>query len=676
MKILKAVGIVMGILVALVLAAVAVVYAMFDAESIKSQIAGAVQEKKQRSLKIDGPVALSLWPNVAISLGKISLSEHRSEKEFAALDSARVSVAVLPLLSKRVVVNTVELTGLKATVIKHKDGSLNIADLISPDKSDPSPVQVDVAAIKVANAQLTWRDEGSGHTTAISGLDLSTGRIQADTGRHSFDINALALSAKGKQDADSFEIKLDAPRLSITPEKSGGDSVTLSAQLTGAGKAATLKLSLAGVEGNAQALKIGKLSLDLDAKSGDATVKGKLSSPVQADITAQSIAVPQLAGELEIASPAMPMKQVKLPLTGSAKADLDQQSASLLLKTQFDESKIDAKAHVSKFAPLALAFDLDIDQLNLDKYLPPKKAGESSGGGAGGDAKVDLSPLKALGNMGITGKISIGQLQVSSIKASNLRFEIKAGGGRLDVAPMAMNLYEGSLNGALSLNASGNSVALRQNLANVAINPLMKDAVDKDLLEGRGNVALDITTHGDTVGAMKKALAGSASLALRDGAVKGINLAQSFRDLKAKFSSKQDAVQQAKAGDKTDFSELTGSFRIAAGVAHNEDLAAKSPFLRLAGAGDIDIGNGQMNYLAKASVVATAAGQGGQGLEHLKGLTVPVRVSGPFEKLSYKLELSGLASEAVKAKVEEKKEEVKARAQDKVKDKFKGLFGK
>ena len=102
----------------------------------------------------------------------------------------------------------------------------------------------------------------------------------------------------------------------------------------------------------------------------------------------------------------------------------------------------------------------------------------------------------------------------------------------------------------------------------------------------------------------------------------------------------------------------------------------KSPFLRLSGAGDIDIGNGQMNYLAKASVVASATGQGGQGLEHLKGLTVPVRVSGPFEGLSYKLELGNLVADAAKAKVEEKKEEVKAKAEQQVKDKLKGLFGK
>jgi AsmA protein len=75
-------------------------------------------------------------------------------------------------------------------------------------------------------------------------------------------------------------------------------------------------------------------------------------------------------------------------------------------------------------------------------------------------------------------------------------------------------------------------------------------------------------------------------------------------------------------------------------------------------------------------VVASAAGQGGQGLDQLKGLTIPVRVTGPFEKLSYTLEFGSLVADAAKAKVEEKKEEIKAKAEDKLKDKLKGLFGK
>ena len=201
----------------------------------------------------------------------------------------------------------------------------------------------------------------------------------------------------------------------------------------------------------------------------------------------------------------------------------------------------------------------------------------------------------------------------------------------------------------------------------------MKDVLNKDLIEGRGNIALDLVTAGATVTAMKKALAGSASLSLRDGAIKGINLAKSFREAKARIGGGQDAAQQASKTDKTDFSELSASFHIAHGVAHNEDLVAKSPFLRLAGAGDIDIGNGSMNYLAKATLVNTSAGQEGKELAHMQGLTVPVRLSGPFDALAWKLEFGSLIADAAKQKLQEKLQE---QAQGKLGEKLKGLFGK
>ena len=84
-------------------------------------------------------------------------------------------------------------------------------------------------------------------------------------------------------------------------------------------------------------------------------------------------------------------------------------------------------------------------------------------------------------------------------------------GGRLDVAPLSANLYEGTLNGAIALDSHGNTVALRQNLVGISIAPLLKDATGKDMLVGRGSVALDLTAHGKTMAEMKKALAGSAS---------------------------------------------------------------------------------------------------------------------------------------------------------------------
>lgn len=698
MKALRILGIVFGVALALLAVGLGALYFLFDGEKIKVELTRVVLEQNQRKLDIAGKLELSVWPDVGIKLGRTTLSEPGGKAEFLALDSARVAVAVMPLLSKQVKVQRIEVAGLKATLVKHKDGTLNIDDLTGgaadkpgAAKAEPKagaggnaaePVQIDIAGIRITNAQLTWRDEKSKETTTLSNLDLGSGRVQADSGKQTLAVDALSLAAKGKTGADNFELKLEVPRLDISPDKSSGDSLNLTANLSGSGRNLAAKLVLSGVEGNLKKLKIGKLALELDAKAGESALKAHLDSPVSADLAAQTLSLDKLAGNIDLANPQMPMKQLKLPLSGSLRADLAKQSAALDLGTRFDESKIALKLDVAKFAPLALGFDLDIDTLNVDKYLPPKSAEEKAGPATAGkpgapsqqaaEDKLDFSALKG---HDVNGALRIGALQVSKLKLAKVNAKIRLAGGRLDVAPMTLNLYEGSASGSLSLNATGNQLGLKQNLTGISINPLMIDLADKDLLEGRGNVALDVTSRGDTVTAMKKALAGTASLSLKDGAIKGINLAQSMRDIKGTLGGKQEA-QQAKAGAKTDFSELTASLKIANGVARNDDLAMKSPFLRLTGAGDIDIGTGQMNYLAKATLVGSSAGQGGKDVDKLKGVTVPVRITGPFETLSYKLELGDLAADMARAKLEGKTEDIKAKAGSKAMDTLKGLFGK
>ncbi|MDT7514567.1 AsmA family protein [Rhodoferax mekongensis] len=652
MKALRIVGWVVLTVVGLLAVAVGALFALFDGDKIKAEISRTVLEQKQRTLVIAGKPQLSVWPDVGIQLDGVTLSERGSSTEFAALKSARMSVAVMPLLSKQVQVRALDVTGLKATLIKRKDGSLNIADLLGDASDQPAPadapaqpaepLKIDVAATRIADAQLTWRDEQAGSTTNINNLSLSTGHVQADTGAKTANIEKLSLAIKGHAGADGFSLALDAPKLALSPARSSGEAVTLSAGVQGSGRSALLKLVLSGVEGNADALRISKLT-----------------------------------GSLDLAHPDMPMKQLSLPLNGSLQVNLAQQSAALALATKFDESNIATKLNVARFAPLSLGFDLDIDQLNVDKYLPPKPAGEAPAKEAAGkEAPINLAALKG---PTVQGNIRIGSLQVAKLKLAQINAKLALAGGKLDVAPLSMKLYEGSTSGSVSVNASGNQMALRQNLQGVSINPLMKDLLDKDMLEGRGNITLDVNTRGETVSAFKKALDGSAALALKDGAIKGINLAQSLRDVKAKLGQ-ADSTQAANASQKTDFSELTASFKIANGVARNDDLSMKSPFIRLGGAGDIDVGAGQMNYLAKATVVASGEGQGGKDANQLKGLTVPVRLSGPFEALSYKIEFGAMLEDATKAKVEEKKQEIKTKVEDAVKDKakdlFKGLLGK
>ena len=738
MKAVKIVAFVLGGLVVLLGAVAAFIVATFDANKWKGEISQLVQEKKSRSLKIEGDLSLSLFPSVGVQLGKATLSEHKSEQVFASVDSARVSVRLMPLLSKQVVVDTVELGGMKARLVRFKDGRMNIDDLLSKDEKEP-PARFDIAGVKFANGELAWRDEKAGQEVTLSGLDLTTGRLAnaasdkfelsaklagnkprlaaqlAAKGEYRYDldkksyggakldlrlngdvadlkalelalnaaalqlaganevaVDQLLLTAKGKEGGDAFELRLEAPKLALAADKASGAAVNAALKLTGAQRAIDAKIALSGVEGKSQSLQAGKLTLELDARQGETTVRGNLASALAANLEKQTVELPAFSGELNVANPQMPMKSVKLPLTGGLRADIDGQTAAVHANTQFDESKIAAKVNVSRFSPLALGFDLDIDRLNVDKYLPPKPA---AAGGKEADKPAAEKPFdfSALKGLNASGTVKIGQLQVSNVKASNVRLEVKAAGGKLDVAPMTANLYDGSLAGALSVNANNNHVAVKQNLANVNINPLMKDALDKDVLEGRGNVALDVATAGTTVTAMKKGLNGAASLNLKDGAIKGINLAKTFRETKAVFTTRKDAMQQAKQTEKTDFSELSATFRIANGVARNDDLSMKSPFIRLGGAGDIDIGEDRMDYLAKASVVASTGGQGGKELDHLKGMTVPVRVSGPFDKLAYNIEFGGLVAEAAKAKVEEK---VKSKIGEKAGGALKGLFGK
>jgi AsmA protein len=252
------------------------------------------------------------------------------------------------------------------------------------------------------------------------------------------------------------------------------------------------------------------------------------------------------------------------------------------------------------------------------------------------------------------------------------------------MAPLAADLYEGSFTGSAKVDADGNRIGVIAALAGVSIGPLLKDQMGKEILDGHGQVKLNVTTDGPTVGALRHALDGTASLALRDGAVHGINIAQKLRDLKGTFSGGAAPAQAADAADKTDFSELTASFVIRKGVATNNDLLAKSPLLRLGGAGTIDIGAASLDYTVKATVVATLAGQGGSDLSQLNGVTLPVHLTGPFAAMSYQLDWSAVAAQAVKSKAADK---VKSLLGDKLKqgkgtdpgkitDTLKGLLGK
>lgn len=616
MKILKWVLVVVGSVILLFAGALAFIAATFDPNQYKAQAAQLVMEKTQRTLTIEGDIRLMLFPKLGVRLGKTRLSEFRSTKDFAGLDDMRVSLALIPLLSRQVVVDQIQLDGLHASLVRHKDGKTNFDDLLGaeqgagePEKkrkpatgaeSGQSPIRLEVEGIRIGKAQLSWKDEATGAQYAISDFNLKTGRVAPGTPAK-FDLGMTIRATEPKVD---------------------------------------LKAQLGGV--------------------------------LMADAQGQQFSISAMV--FKVNGDAASLHGLAAQVSGSLGADLKRQTASGDLVIKLDDSTIKAKFSVADFTALGTTFDIAIDRLNVDRYLPPRKAADTATAPAAPQPEqpIDFSPLKKLD---VAGSLRIGDLTVSNIKAQNVAVELKAKKGRLDLEPLSASLYQGSLKGQASVDANSNRLSVKQNLAGIAIGPLLHDALGQDLLEGRGNVALDVTTAGNLVSAMKKALNGSARLELKDGAIRGINLAQSLRNAKAILGGgKREAEQGAVAGEKTDFSELTASFVIRNGIAHNDDLLAKSPFLRLTGEGDINLPDSSLNYLAKAAVVSSSAGQGGKAAADVAGLTVPVRISGPFSALRYKLEFGLIAKDSVKQKLEEKKDAIREKVEDKLKDRLKKLF--
>lgn len=304
-----------------------------------------------------------------------------------------------------------------------------------------------------------------------------------------------------------------------------------------------------------------------------------------------------------------------------------------------DDSQIRASLGISRFERPIFSFNLDVDKLDADRYIA-KSAQPTANSSA--DTPIDLSALKFLN---ANGEARLGWLKVSNLKTTHVKLALKAEEGRLALAPFSANLYQGAMNGALHVDARAvPAIAFKQEMKGIQIGPLLADAIHNDMLDGKGALNVDLKTQGGSVNALKKALNGNAALLLTEGAVKGIDIAGTVRDLKnqLKFNGNNVGADQRK---KTDFSELSASFKITNGVAHNDDLSMKSPLLRVTGSGDIDIGSETLNYTARPTVVSSLKGQGGADLNALNGLTFPVIVTGAFAAPKFTIDFAAVGAE-------------------------------
>ncbi len=301
--------------------------------------------------------------------------------------------------------------------------------------------------------------------------------------------------------------------------------------------------------------------------------------------------------------------------------------------------------------------NLALDVLTLDPYLGGEAATAGEGaarrGGKGGWSRepIDLSALRAI-DADLT--LSTKGIRWDELKIGASKLKVALKGGRLDAELQRLKLYRGTGTGKVVLDGSGKvpSVDASFDLKNVAVFPLLRDAVAFDWIEGTGRVALDVKARGASQFDLVSALQGTASLDFRNGAVRGINVAKLLRGLSV------DVLLgwQENKREKTDFSVFKAAFKIDKGIARTETFRMVGPLVRVNGDGTTDLPGQRLDWRVNPKIVPALQGQRARKAGNKKadkaaaksgklvGLSVPVIIEGPWADPKIYPDIKGILS--------------------------------
>lgn len=599
------------LLVVLIIAAIALPF-LIPVDTYKQEIAAQVKSATGRDLVIGGAMSARVFPAIGITVENASLSnpEGFAEKTMLQMEKLAIEVELMPLFSKQIRVKRFVLDKPVINLEVNGAGKPNwqFTSPQAPAASEAAQETTDKKAntmlaglvlgdIKITNGQIAYHDAQAKKSYALSDVNLQTA------------FSGLSSPFEAKGDAVwngekvALETALEKPNALVSAQSSpfmlSVSSAPVAFKVRGTA-------SLLGIDGDAE-LKIPSLPKLVNWTGGAFDWKG----------------TPPLAFSLQGALNCNPTTCS----LGKATLALDDNKATGDMRFGFSgKPSVNGK----------LAFDT----LDLNPYFP--KSAAHNGWFVSpayalepwSSEKIDLSGLNAA-NADVD--ITTGSLLYNKMKLGKTSLALTLQNGAMKVSMPKAEFYGGSVSASSTLNAGG-AFTKQVTIANAQIDPFLRDAADSDRFSGVMNMSGNFSGRLTSIRGMVESLSGNGSVNLTDGAVKGVDIASMIRNVQSAFRE-VDTTQQ-----KTDFSELGGTFSVTNGIISNNDLAMKAPLLRLAGKGTVNLPAQTISYRLTPEIVQTAQGQGGKDK---KGIQVPILVTGALDHPQFAPDVAGIAQKAL-----------------------------
>jgi AsmA protein len=670
-KILVTGGLVTILLVVLVLFLAPL---LINPNNYKSEITGFIKSKSGRNVTIEGDISLAIIPWFGVKTGKILVDNKTdfSDKAFASVDSSEIKLKPFPLLSGKVEVNSVVLEGLTLNLVKDPQGHNNWDDLFAttPQRtpsgtanqssqnitdSNPSVIAA-LGAINLKKGHVTWENRLAGKTFDFNNIEFSTDKVVL--GEH-LDINMTADIA-GNQFSFPGSIKAD---IGLQADESLRNINLDNSKLEWSGKrlpsdqplTAVIDLDETIINIKQQTLKSSGLVLQSGGIKIRADVNGEqiLDKPaLQGQITVEpfnlGLALKQWGINRLVFSDAKAMSGFSL----KSQYRLTTESAELInLDAVLDDSHGKGSFGINNFAAPVVSFDLSVDAIDLDRYLPPQDKAEMTTPGLALAAGTISLPLDWLKKLDANGKLTLGKLKINRMNIQDAHLTVSGKNGSINVQQSAKPFYQGDYSSDLTINANTEKpqLALRENISNIQLEPYLQDIKGKAKLGGLLTTTTTLQGEGNNAKAIRTNLSGQVNFFLKDGFVQGFNLDKIIDQAKNAVKNSNKATEKG-LSNQTAFKVIKGSLTINKGQINNNDLVIHTAAFRSKGEGTVLIETGQLDY--KMSTKLLKAKATANSPEEFHSTPVVIHVGGTFNKPEFTLDVEALLSDKNKARLE------------------------